>query len=447
MTDKERIEQLQTEAERLYRQLEQYYKELVVLRQQISQLKNTNPELSTIITSTPKNSEPHQNRTIENFIGLRLIHLVGMVILVIGLSIGVKYAIDKDLISEGMRIALAYAAGITLYGLSLWLKKKYKSFSAILISGAMASLYFTTYAAFVYYQIFSFFIAFIFMILLTFYTVYEALRYNRQEIALLGLVGAYAIPFLISQNNDRADLFFLYITLINIGIIFLSIKKDWKSVGWVTQAITWLLFIGWAATRFDFQMQWVGFLFMIVFFLLFLVNELSVKIFYRKRLHPGDAYAIVLNNVALYIASLFVIGYSFTNTNIALITFCLSALIATQAITIHFLWKEENLVTRMLAALAVFLFIVFIAVNWDGVIVTLLWLLTAVSIFSIGVYRKSVPVRMTSILLMGLTLLKLVLLDSISFSAVQKIIAYVVLGVLLLVVSFFYQKFRKQLFG
>ena len=282
MTDKERIEQLQTEAERLYRQLEQYYKELVVLRQQISQLKNTNPELSTIITSTPKNSEPHQNRTIENFIGLRLIHLVGMVILVIGLSIGVKYAIDKDLISEGMRITLAYAAGITLYGLSLWLKKKYKSFSAILISGAMASLYFTTYAAFVYYQIFSFFIAFIFMILLTFYTVYEALRYNRQEIALLGLVGAYAIPFLISQNNDRADLFFLYITLINIGIIFLSIKKDWKSVGWVTQAITWVLFIGWAATRFDFRMQWVGFLFMIVFFLLFLVNELSVKIFNQR---------------------------------------------------------------------------------------------------------------------------------------------------------------------
>ena len=181
MTDKERIEQLQTEAERLYRQLEQYYKELVVLRQQISQLKNTNPELSTIITSTPKNSEPHQNRTIENFIGLRLIHLVGMVILVIGLSIGVKYAIDKDLISEGMRITLAYAAGITLYGLSLWLKKKYKSFSAILISGAMASLYFTTYAAFVYYQIFSFFIAFIFMILLVLQYLHISLKSSRTE--------------------------------------------------------------------------------------------------------------------------------------------------------------------------------------------------------------------------------------------------------------------------
>jgi hypothetical protein len=38
-------------------------------------------------------------------------------------------------------------------------------------------------------------------------------------------------------------------------------------------------------------------------------------------------------------------------------------------------------------------------------------------------------------------------LDSQSFSPVQKIIAYVVLGILMLVVSFFYQKFRKQLFG
>lgn len=54
---------------------------------------------------------------------------------------------------------------------------------------------------------------------------------------------------------------------------------------------------------------------------------------------------------------------------------------------------------------------------------------------------------MTAIILMGLTLLKLVLLDSNNFSPVQKIIAYVVLGVLLLIISFFYQKFRKQLFG
>jgi uncharacterized membrane protein len=54
---------------------------------------------------------------------------------------------------------------------------------------------------------------------------------------------------------------------------------------------------------------------------------------------------------------------------------------------------------------------------------------------------------MTAITLMGVTLLKLLVLDSLTFSTIQKVVAYLVLGVLLLLVSFFYQKFRQQLFG
>jgi hypothetical protein len=47
---------------------------------------------------------------------------------------------------------------------------------------------------------------------------------------------------------------------------------------------------------------------------------------------------------------------------------------------------------------------------------------------------------------MGATLLKLVVLDSLTFSTIQKVIAYLVLGVLLLLISFFYQKYKQQLF-
>ncbi|GAC1420895.1 MAG: hypothetical protein NVS1B13_04870 [Flavisolibacter sp.] len=123
---------------------------------------------------------------LENFIGLNLIHFAGIIVLGIGLSIGVKYAIDRNLISEWMRIFLAYGVGITLFMLSVRLKKKYHVLSAILFNGAMASLYFTSYAAYVYYSMFSFPLAFIIMITLTCYTVYQALIYNRSEIAMLG---------------------------------------------------------------------------------------------------------------------------------------------------------------------------------------------------------------------------------------------------------------------
>ena len=155
--EKDHIDQLKKELEQLNKQLHQYHDKVFDLQQRIAQIENKEIKQG----SAAIKSNVIRSFSLENFIGLRLIHFVGIVILVIGLSIGVKYAIDKNLISEGMRIALAYVAGVVLYVLSVWLKKNYKSFSAILFSGSMASLYFTTYAAFVYYQILSFSFAFV----------------------------------------------------------------------------------------------------------------------------------------------------------------------------------------------------------------------------------------------------------------------------------------------
>jgi len=198
------IQQLQKELEQLSKEVQLQQERIWQLQRRIAQLTNT--EIQPIVSKT--RIQPVPKFFLENFIGLRLINFIGIIVLVIGLSIGVKYAIDRNLISEGMRIILAYLAGIVLYVLSLRLRKKYTLFSAILFSGGMASLYLTTYAACVYYSMFSFALAFIIMVVLTVYTVYEAISYNRQEIALLGLVGAYGIPFLISKNADRADFSF-----------------------------------------------------------------------------------------------------------------------------------------------------------------------------------------------------------------------------------------------
>jgi uncharacterized membrane protein len=366
--------------------------------------------------------------------------------LVIGLSIGVKHAIDKNLISEGARIMFAYAAGFVLYILSLRLKSKYAGFSAILFSGGMASLYFTTYAAFVYYQIFSFALSFAIMIVLTLYTVYKAIDYNRQEIALLGLVGAYAIPFLVSKNSDRADLFFLYISLINVGVVFLRVIKGWRTVARLAQAITWLLFLGWAATRFKIEMRGIGFGFMLFFFLLFAASVIVPKRKTRKDFVSTDIYQLSLNNLAFYIAALLVFAPSFETGPMALASLLFSLFVALQAYSVYTVWRDEAYLQKLLSVFSLVLFMIFIVLQWEGLMVTLLWLLTAVLCFTWGVVRRSAFARITSILLMGVTLLKLLVFDSLSFSPVQKIISYVVLGILLLVVSFFYQKFKEQLF-
>jgi len=439
------ILQLQKELEQLSREVQLQQEKILQLQKRIAQL--TNAEIQPAPQATKVRTS--QKISLENFIGLRLINFIGIIVLVIGLSIGVKYAIDRNLISEGMRIILAYIAGLILYVLSLQLKKNYVLFSAILFSGGMASLYFTTYGAYVYYNMFSFAVAYIIMVVLTTYTVYEAIRYNRQEIALLGLVGAYGIPFLISKNADRADLFFLYISLINLGVVYLSIRKTWKTVGIVAQIITWVLFIGWAAMRHDPKFKFIATAFMIFFFLVFLFAVLSSKLIQKRSLQINDVYQLVLNNVALYIAVLFQFGFSekATSSDLAFITLIVSAVVALQSILFYYYWKEEIFATRILSSLALTLFVMFIAFNWDGFTVTFLWLLTAVIVFAWGFRMRSVRARMAGIILIGVTLGKLLALDSLTFTTVQKVIAYLVLGVLLLVVSFFYQKFRQQLFS
>jgi uncharacterized membrane protein len=426
---------MQQELQELHRTIKQQQEQIILLYNKLGQLGGKTHVVQKKVQFS-----------LENFIGLKLIHIIGIIVLVIGLSIGVKYAIDKDLISEGMRIGLAYGAGLILCLLSARLKSKYHLFSAILFSGGMASIYFTTYGAFVYYSMMPFSIAFIIMILLTVFVVYQALVYNHEEIALLGLVGAYAIPFLISKNSDKPELLFLYITVINIGIIYLGIKRPWKNVGRIAQAVTWVLFLAWAATRYNVKDHWVGYLYMVVFYLLFVFNALSGKISRKVKLQKENFYQLLLNNLALYIGSLFISTPSMNVHSLALVTFINAIVAAILAAVLYSVWKEKqsSLIT---GAFAFFLFILFIAFQWTGLTVTFLWLLVALLLFAAGVMRKLKILRMGAIVLLGITLFKLVLFDSLTFTTVQKVISYLVLGILLLVVSYLYQKYRHRMFN
>ncbi len=383
--------------------------------------------------------------SVENFIGLRLMHLVGIVVLVIGISIGVKYAVDRELISEIARIALAYATGIILYVLSARLKKKFALFSAILFSGAMASLYFTSYAAFVYYQLFSFPVAFILMVAITIFTAWSAIRYNRQEIAVLGMIGAYGIPFLISANADKVHLFFAYILLINAGIVFLSFKKNWKAMVTVGILVSWTLYIGWALLRFTPPQETAAVLFLAAFYLLFSVASLAFPLFRRQPLQGLEVQHFVYNNVFAFASALIIFTNNQFDERSTGITGAGFFFFSFLTLLIKFLLPNEKLLFKYLAAMSVLCLVFYVGMKWDGVTVTMIWLLIAAGLFTAGVLSKMAWLRLLSILLTAATLIKLVIIDRSHFTTVQKIISYIAIGVLLLVLSFFYQKFRAVL--
>lgn len=215
---------------------------------------------------------------LEKFIGENLISKIGIVVLVLGVGIGAKYAIDNNLISPLARIVVAYVFGFGLVGLAIKLKPKYHNFSAVLISGGMAITYFVTYFAYSAYGLMSQLSAFAVMAMFTVFTVAAALVYSRQVIAHVGLVGAYAVPFLLSSDSGNYFALFTYMGIINIGILAISIKKDWKPLFYTSSAFTWAIFYGWFIAKYSAERHfYLAIVFLAVFFAIFYATKLIQK--------------------------------------------------------------------------------------------------------------------------------------------------------------------------
>ena len=103
----------------------------------------------------------------EKFIGENLFGKIGILVLVVGVGLFVKYAIDKDWINETMRTILGFVAGAVLLFVAERLCEKYRTFSSLLVGGAFAVFYLTVAIAFHYYNLFSQTVAFIILVFVT----------------------------------------------------------------------------------------------------------------------------------------------------------------------------------------------------------------------------------------------------------------------------------------
>jgi uncharacterized membrane protein len=244
---------------------------------------------------------PAYRQNLEKFIGEKLISKIGIVITVIGAAIGVKYAIDHELIGFWTRIILGYLLGAGLLGFALKLKKDYLNFSATLFSGSMAVFYFITFAAYSFYSLIPMPVAFALMVLFTVVTVAAALVYDRQVISLIGLVGAYAVPFLVSSDPGKAAVLFTYISLINAGILFIAFRKQWKYLFYAAFLFTWAIFITWYLPSYDSENHFtIAVVFLVLFFLMFYAMTLAGTLVRKEKFDLDDIVLLLLNSIVFY---------------------------------------------------------------------------------------------------------------------------------------------------
>ena len=241
-SDKERIERLEeayrklwVEHEDLKNRIKENYQEFKVLRESYGipaiEIKPENKSVSPAagpalshIHEEKKPALPKKNTEWEKFIGEQLLSKIGLLVLLVGLVIGTKYAIDHNWLSVGLRIGGSYVIALALGFFAYRFRDKYRGFSAVLASGAVSISYFITYAAFSWYQVIPFGVSFGGLLVCAAIAVYLAMYYNLVIIAHFGLIAAYVLPPLISTSNQHLSNYLAYMLVINTGMLVISLE-------------------------------------------------------------------------------------------------------------------------------------------------------------------------------------------------------------------------------
>ena len=231
---------------------------------------------------------------------------------------------------------------------------------------------FITFAAYDFYDLIPQGVTFGLMAAFTAFTALAAIRYDRQIIALLGLVGAYAVPFLLSSGSGNTLFLLSYVALVNVGILIVSFQRNWRILLYTSFVLSWLIL---ALTIFQADAPFSQLLsFAAVFFLTFYAMAIVRPWLRKEQVFTSDIILLVTNAVLFYGLGYFLFdeqegmgtwlgAFTLANAGIHLI---IGMLMQKRGVT------KGNL-QPLLAGLALVFVVIAIPVQLDGNYVTIIW--------------------------------------------------------------------------
>ncbi len=353
-----------------------------------------------------------ENLDWEKFIGENLINKLGIAILVLGIGFFVKYAIDQDWINEVGRVAIGILAGGALLAVAHRLQKTYQAFSSVLVGGGMAVLYFTIAIAFHEYQIFSQTVAFLLMVGITGFTIFLSIAYNRMELAVLALVGGFASPFMASSGEGNYIALFVFILVLNLGILVLAYFKKWSLLNYIAYVFTIILYGGWLTTKVidTPEAPYAGALvFASLFYLVFFAMNIIHNIKERRHFTAPEIMILLSNTFLYYSAGMYVLQYIAGGNYQGLFTM----VIAVFNFVFAYLLYQNQKADRNLVYLLIGLVLTFLSltapVQLKGNYITLFWALESVLLLWLSQRSGIRLIRAASVLVLGLMFFSLLL--------------------------------------
>jgi len=402
-----------------------------------------NAETSPIVLRTEKDlTPPHPN--FESRIGVHWLNRVGILAVLVAVSLFLKFAFEGGWIGPVGRISIGLIAGIAITAWSEWFRnRRYQIFSFSLKALGLGVLYLSLWAAFQVYNLIPWSVAFLAMVAVTGTTAALALWQSSEILALFALIGGFLTPVLLYTGQSREIELFSYIAILNATTLVLAGYRAWRRLLLVSVVATSILYFSWYAIFYRSDELAPTLAFATLFFITFTLSPLAESAIRPEASTHSKilALASLLNPSFYFLALYLMLGRSDRTT----LAWCAVGLGVGYAVIGGFLRarirpREGYTLDRVHLAISTAFVTLAIAVHFGSLGISLGWFMQAAALVAIGFWWKSPFIRWQALVLIALAIAKVFVYDIWGLQQEYRIVSFFLLGMLLFMVSFLYQR-------
>ena len=338
---------------------------------------------------------------------------IGVLILICGTGFLVKYAVDNDLLSPQIRVLgmLCAASAMVLGGLQ-FTEKRYHAVALGIIGLGFATAYLGVYSASRLYDLIGWRWAYTAMTFITVCAMTLSIRRNYLFPALIGTLGGYLTPILLSRGTGDIRVLFAYLTIISVGVVLCACFRNWKALNVFAFLLNTLLYLLASRKGLHADNYIVCLVFYCVNYILF-ASLPTIGLLFR---HTKITLLELLLNCAslavfLFLALPCAIRYGGDGKIAAWLMFGVACFALIQLPLAHFTKNEDrnwNLLQMVFACAG---FALFVPMMFSGLWITLSWAVLAVVMIALGTRIPNRFLTVTSLLLYLISAFRVFLLD------------------------------------
>jgi uncharacterized membrane protein len=409
---------------------------------------------ASVMTPTASARRP-RGEDLEARIGGNWFNRIGIIAICFGVAFFLKYAFDNQWIGPAGRVAIGVAIGIGFLMGGERLRRRYPSYAYGLTGGGVLILYLSIFAASEgRYNLISQKLAFVLMATVTAIASLLSARYSALPIALLGLIGGFLTPILLSTGVDNETDLFGYIALLDAGVLALAYSKQWRSLNYLAFGSTVAMFVAWGAEWYTPEKLGTTVFFLTLFFMIFALLAVLYNVVNRRPTGWLDL-AMAFSNALLYFSTSYELLDDKYHSALGLFAVAVAAFYLALGYFTYRRDREDRLLVFTFLGLGFLFSVLAVPIQFKQYWVTMGWAVEGAVMTWVGLRANDRTSRYASIIVFFIAVSHWLLVDVHDFAYLapahfvpllnRRALSCAVLVAALAAASFFYKRYGEKL--